>query len=62
MSGWRGDSVFSAYESNQYRLSGFLGIGAAVMGDGNFDLVYEMADTDRKMMKAAGKTLCMVLR
>lgn len=32
----------------------FLGMGAAVMGDGNFDLVYEMADTDRKMMKAAG--------
>lgn len=33
----------------------FLGVGAAVMGDGNFDLVYEMADTDRKMMKAAGQ-------
>lgn len=33
----------------------FLGMGAAVMGDGNFDLVYEMADTDRKMMKAAGQ-------
>ncbi len=32
----------------------FLGMGAAVMGDGNFDLVYEMADTDRKMMKACG--------
>ncbi|MGN0314537.1 MAG: glycoside hydrolase family 3 N-terminal domain-containing protein [Fusicatenibacter sp.] len=31
-----------------------LGIGAAVMGDGNFDLIYNMADTDRKMMKAAG--------
>ena len=25
------------------------------MGDGNFDLVYNMADTDRKMMKAAGQ-------
>ncbi len=35
----------------------FLGIGAAVMGDGNFDLVYEMADTDRKMMKAAGQNI-----
>lgn len=33
----------------------FLGVGAAVMGDGNFDLVYDMADTDRKMMKAAGQ-------
>lgn len=33
----------------------FLGVGAAVMGDGNFDLVYNMADTDRKMMKAAGQ-------
>ena len=32
----------------------FLGMGAAVMGDGNFDLVYEMADTDRKMMQACG--------
>ena len=32
----------------------FLGFGAAVMGDGNYDLVYEMADTDRKMMKACG--------
>ena len=32
----------------------FLGFGAAVMGDGNFDLVYEMADTDRKMMAACG--------
>lgn len=32
----------------------FLGMGAAVQGDGNFDLVFEMADTDRKMMKAAG--------
>lgn len=32
----------------------FLGMGAAVMGDGNYDLVYEMADTDRKMMKASG--------
>ena len=32
----------------------FLGFGAAVMGDGNFDMVYEMADTDRKMMKACG--------
>lgn len=35
----------------------FLGIGAAVMGDGNFDLVYQMADTDRKMMKAAGQNI-----
>ncbi len=32
----------------------FLGMGAAVMGDGNFDLVYNMAETDRKMMKACG--------
>ena len=32
----------------------FLGFGAAVMGDGNYDLVYQMADTDRKMMKACG--------
>ena len=32
----------------------FLGMGAAVMGDGNFDMVYEMADTDRKMMAACG--------
>ena len=32
----------------------FLGFGAAVMGDGNFDLVYEMAQTDRKMMTACG--------
>ena len=35
----------------------FLGIGAAVMGDGNFDLVYQMAETDRKMMKAAGQNI-----
>ncbi|MCD8126835.1 MAG: glycoside hydrolase family 3 protein [Clostridiales bacterium] len=35
----------------------FLGIGAAVMGDGNFDLVYNMADTDWKMMKAAGQNI-----
>ena len=32
----------------------FLGFGAAVMGDGNFDIVYDMADTDRKMMVACG--------
>jgi len=32
----------------------FLGMGAAVIGDGNFDMVYEMADTDRKMMAACG--------
>ena len=32
----------------------FLGFGAAVMGDGNFDIVYEMAETDRKMMAACG--------
>ena len=31
-----------------------LGIGAAVLGDGSTDLVYEMAETDRKMMKAEG--------
>ena len=31
-----------------------LGIGAAVLGDGNADFVYEMADTDREMMKAEG--------
>ena len=31
-----------------------LGVGAAVLGDGNADFVYEMADTDRKMMKAEG--------
>ena len=32
----------------------FLGFGAAVMGEGNFDIVYDMADTDRKMMAACG--------
>ena len=32
----------------------FLGFGAAVMGDGNFDIVYDMAKTDRKMMAACG--------
>ena len=32
----------------------FLGFGAAVMGDGNYDIVYDMADTDRKMMAACG--------
>lgn len=32
----------------------FLGFGAACLGDGNFDMVYEMADTDRKMMKGCG--------
>lgn len=32
----------------------FLGFGAAVMGDGSFDMVYQMADTDRKMMAACG--------
>ncbi len=32
----------------------FLGFGAAVMGDGNYDIVYEMAETDRKMMAACG--------
>ena len=32
----------------------FLGMGAACMGDGNFDMVYEMAETDRKMMSACG--------
>ena len=32
----------------------FLGFGAAVMGDGNFDIVYNMAQTDRKMMAACG--------
>ena len=32
----------------------FLGFGAAVMGDGNFDMVYDMASTDRKMMAACG--------
>lgn len=32
----------------------FLGIGAAVMGDGNYDLVYNLAETDRKMMVASG--------
>ena len=32
----------------------FLGFGAAVMGDGNFDIVYHMAETDRKMMAACG--------
>ncbi len=35
----------------------FLGIGAAVMGDKSYDIVYEMADTDRKMMKAAGQNI-----
>lgn len=32
----------------------FLGFGAAVMGDGNFDIVYDMAQTDRKMMASCG--------
>ena len=32
----------------------FLGFGAAVMGDGNYDIVYDMAQTDRKMMAACG--------
>ena len=32
----------------------FLGFGAAVMGDGSFDIVYDMAETDRKMMAACG--------
>ena len=32
----------------------FLGFGAACMGDGNFDIVYDMAQTDRKMMAACG--------
>ena len=32
----------------------FLGMGAACLGDGNFDMVYEMAETDRKMMSACG--------
>jgi len=32
----------------------FLGFGAAVMGDGSFDIVYDMAQTDRKMMAACG--------
>ena len=32
----------------------FLGFGAAVMGDGNFDIVRQMAQTDRKMMAACG--------
>lgn len=32
----------------------FLGMGAACMGDGNFDMVYQMAETDRKMMSACG--------
>ncbi len=31
-----------------------LGVGAAVLGDGNCDFIKDMADTDRKMMKAAG--------
>lgn len=35
----------------------FLGVGAAVLGDGNCDFVYEMAETDRKMMKAAGQEI-----
>ena len=32
----------------------FLGFGAAVMGDGNYEIVREMAETDRKMMAACG--------
>ncbi len=32
----------------------FLGMGAACLGDGNFDMVYDMAETDRKMMAACG--------
>lgn len=32
----------------------FLGMGTACLGDGNFDIVYNMAETDRKMMSACG--------
>lgn len=32
----------------------FLGMGAACLGEGNFDMVYNMAETDRKMMSACG--------
>ncbi|MGP6139922.1 glycoside hydrolase family 3 protein [Jeotgalibaca sp. A127] len=34
-----------------------LGIAAAVMGEGNYDLVHEMAHVDRSMMKAAGQNV-----
>lgn len=32
----------------------YLGMGAACLGDGNFDIVLQMAETDRKMMNACG--------
>lgn len=35
----------------------FLGMGAAALGEGSFDFVYQMADTDRRMMKAAGQNV-----
>ena len=41
-------------------VAGFL-IGAAVIGDGNTDMVYGMAQTDRKMMKAEGLNIICLL-
>ncbi len=54
-----GVAIPYSYHTNPINIGypDFLGMGAAVMGDGNFDLVYEMADTDRKMMKAAGQDI-----
>ncbi|MBR3840740.1 MAG: hypothetical protein IKM20_06360, partial [Erysipelotrichales bacterium] len=51
-----GVAIPYSYHTNPINIGypDFLGVGAAVMGDGNYDLVYNMADTDRKMMKAAG--------
>lgn len=51
-----GAAIPYSYHTNPINIGypDFLGIGAAVMGDGNADLVYEMAATDRKMMAAAG--------
>ncbi len=51
-----GVAIPYSYHTNPINIGypDFLGMGAAVMGDGNCDLVYEMADTDRKMMKAEG--------
>ncbi len=54
-----GVAIPYSYHTNPINIGypDFLGMGAAVMGDGNFDLVYDMASTDRKMMKAAGQDI-----
>ncbi len=54
-----GVAIPYSYHTNPINIGypDFLGMGAAVMGDGNYDLVYEMASVDRKMMKAAGQDI-----